>query len=302
MGLPIVSVITPVYNGADYIEECMQSVASTLAGGKFELEHVVVDDGSQDESRKIIEGLIRLPNGSNSYRCRTVHMPHSGKPSVARNVGIHMCSGQYIFCLDHDDILLQNTLRYLLEHLVAANAEIVYGDFLRSDAGMSYVAGKDYCGKNYEDARSALFDLFKGEHFYQHSLMFTKRLWELVGGYDERITFGEDFDLCVRFILAGHIPIHAPITTHLHRNHPNGLTAVYVDRTICPIWLEEHRAHYFKHQGVLRGYLTSHEIAEIRRRLRISAHTLEVSHPSRSDAELLFSKSKTRTVVGENPD
>jgi hypothetical protein len=120
--------------------------------------------------------------------------------------------------------------------------------------------------------------------------MFSKQLWQQVGGYDEAITFGEDFDLCVRFILAGHIPAHLPITTHFHRNHEKSMTACYVDRSVCPVWLAEHRAHYFKYLKILPRHLMPDVIDEIKNVLRITADTPLSSPPSREFAMTLTAR------------
>lgn len=294
---PLISVITPVYNGADYVAECMASVARSRTSKHVTVEHILVDDGSTDGTIAAIERAAACY----TYPHRLLRIPHAGKPAHVRNRGIEAARGKYIFCLDHDDALLHNTLQYLAEALEASMqasmTEIVYGDFLRCDGNMSYIVGADYCGRNYADVHEALYSLFKGEHFYQHSFMFSKRLWQQVGGYDEAITFGEDFDLCVRLILGGHIPAHLPITTHLHRNHANSMTACYLDKSVCPVWLAEHRAHYFKHSGALRRYLTTDEIAEIRKTVQITANMQANDPPSRELASALAARTNSLSHI-----
>lgn len=219
----------------------------------------------------LLTGPSPPPPPTSTYEGRLVRIPHSGKPAYARNRGIEAAKGKYIFCLDHDDILLQNTLRNLTSHLETTTAsEIAYGDFLRCDSAMIYEIGCDYYGWPHPNGRAALYSIFKGDHFYQHSFMFTKRLWHQVGGYDEAITYGEDLDLCIRFILAGHLPIHLPITTHMHRNHGKNLTACYEYRSV---WLAERQAHYRKYMHQLPLHLTPDQISDIQDALQIAAST-----------------------------
>lgn len=286
-----ISVITPVYNGAMHIGQAMQSVACSLIDKDIVVEHILIDDGSTDETGVVIEKARSLLIDT-AYNCRLLRTAHSGKPAAARNYGIEAARGEFIFCLDHDDVLLQNTLRHLIVYLESGSDEVVYGDFLRCDGAMSYVIGDDYCGKDYCDASAALLSLFLGEHFFQHSLMFTKRLWNEVGGYDKIITFGEDFDLCVRFILAGHVPLHVPVTTHLHRNHADGMTACYLDRSVCPVWLAEHRAHYWKHAQALTRHLSECELSDVMRVLQIEPDTPISGPPSRETATALAATMK----------
>lgn len=269
MTIPLVSVITPVYNGAEYIAACIDSVAHSVTCGRIAIEHIIIDDGSTDGTVAAIDRAIAAP--PSTYEGRLVRIPHSGKPAYARNRGIEAAKGKYIFCLDHDDILLQNTLRNLTSHLETTTAsEIAYGDFLRCDSAMIYEIGCDYYGWPHPNGRAALYSIFKGDHFYQHSFMFTKRLWHQVGGYDEAITYGEDLDLCIRFILAGHLPIHLPITTHMHREHGKNLTACYEYRSV---WLAERQAHYRKYMHQLPLHLTPDQISDIQDALQITAST-----------------------------
>ena len=192
MTVPRVSVVTPVYNGADYIAACIASVAASVTCGRIAVEHIIIDDGSTDGTVAAINRAGAALPPPRSYEGRLVRLSdNSGKPAYGRNRGIEAAKGKYIFCLDHDDILLQNTLRYLASHLETNASEIAYGDFLRCDSAMVYEIGRDYYGWHHPNGRAALYSIFKGDHFYQHSFMFTKRLWHQVGGYDEALTYGE---------------------------------------------------------------------------------------------------------------
>jgi len=273
MTLPRVSVITPVYNGAAYIAACIASVAASVTCGRIAVEHIIIDDGSTDGTVAAIGQAVAALPPPRTYEGRLLRFRHFGKPAYARNRGIEAAKGKYIFCLDHDDILLQNTLRYLASHLETTASEIAYGDFLRCDSAMVYEIGRDYYGWPHPNGRAALYSIFKGDHFYQHSFMFTKRLWHQVGGYDEAITYGEDLDLCIRFILAGHLPSHLPITTHIHRNHGKNLTASYAHRSV---WLAERQAHYHKYMHQLLLHLTPDQMSDIQDALQITAST----HPN----------------------
>ena len=270
MTVPRVSVITPVYNGADHIAACIASVAASVTCGRIAVEHIIIDDGSTDGTVAAIDRAVTALPPPRTYEGRLLRFRHSGKPAYCRNRGIEAAKGKYIFCLDHDDILVQNTLRYLASHLETTASEIAYGDFLRCDSTMVYEIGRDYYGWPHPNGRAALYSIFNGDHFYQHSFMFTKRLWHQVGGYDEAITYGEDLDLCTRFILAGHLPIHLPITTHIHRNHGKNLTACYAHRSV---WLAEKQALYHKYMHQLPLHLTPDQISDIQDALQITAST-----------------------------
>lgn len=271
MSIPLVSVITPVYNGADHIAACIDSVARSVTCGRIAVEHIIIDDGSTDGTVAAIVRAIAVLRPPWTYESRLVRIRHSGIPASVRNRGIEAANGKYIFCLDHDDILLQNSLRYLASHLETTASEVAYGDFLRCDSTMAYEIGGDYYGWPHPNGRDALYSIFKGDHFYQHSFLFTKRLWHQVGAYDEAITYGEDLDLCIRFILADHLPSHLPITTHIHRNHGTNLTACYEHSS--SVWLAERRAHYRKYMHQLPQHLSPDQISDIQDALQITVST-----------------------------
>lgn len=102
---PLVSVIIPVYNCAEYIGECIDSIA----GQSYDnIEIIVVNDGSKDESEKIIK------NKKKKYRNILYYKQRNKGVSVARNLGINKAKGEYITFVDADDL----AGKYLVERLV----------------------------------------------------------------------------------------------------------------------------------------------------------------------------------------
>jgi glycosyltransferase involved in cell wall biosynthesis len=90
--LPKVSIIIPVYNGEDFLSQAINSV---LAQTYQNIEVIVVDDGSTDGTRQIIE--------SYGKKIIAIHKSNGGVAS-ALNVGIQHATGEYIAWLSHDDI------------------------------------------------------------------------------------------------------------------------------------------------------------------------------------------------------
>ena len=106
---PIVSVIVPVYDSKQYLQECVQSV---LAQSFVRFELLLIDDGSSDGSRAICEGMRKA-----DARVRYLQKEHRGV-AAARNAGIKAAKGTYLFFLDSDDVIhpqLLETLFQLLE-------------------------------------------------------------------------------------------------------------------------------------------------------------------------------------------
>lgn len=90
------SVIIPVYNTKEYLDECIQSVLSQT---QKETEIIIVDDGSTDGSREIIEEY------ENEYENIIAIYQSNQKLGAARNVGVKVASGKYIYFLDSDDYI-----------------------------------------------------------------------------------------------------------------------------------------------------------------------------------------------------
>ncbi len=92
----LVSVVIPLYNTEKYIEETMQSILDQTYKN---IEIVIVDDGSKDQSPSIVKNLAEKYPGQVKY----VHQKNQGV-SVARNTGIENASGEYVAFLDSDDL------------------------------------------------------------------------------------------------------------------------------------------------------------------------------------------------------
>lgn len=89
-----ISVIIPVYNSEKYIERCLKSVVNQ---SYKDLEIILIDDGSTDNSSLICKKWEKLDNRVKYFR------KENGGPSTARNYGLKHVSGDYIHFLDSDD-------------------------------------------------------------------------------------------------------------------------------------------------------------------------------------------------------
>mgnify|MGYP005748391139 CR=1 FL=1 len=124
---PLVSVIIPVYNGANYIAE---SIASILQQDYQALEVIVIDDGSTDTTAEIVQNIA---DPRVIYKCQQ----NSGS-AVARNLGIRLARGDFIAFNDSDDLWaphrLQQQVNYLLQH---PDCQAVCGRFKSVDISYS---------------------------------------------------------------------------------------------------------------------------------------------------------------------
>jgi glycosyltransferase involved in cell wall biosynthesis len=139
----LVSVIIPSYNRASFIDRAVQSV---LLQTYPYLEVIVVDDGSKDGTRSVLEQL-----GKTDSRIRCLSHDSNKGAQVARNTGIREARGEWISFLDSDDYWLPQSLELRLRvaeqqqiKVVHSDCEIVREDGIRKPFGVLPLAGRVY--------------------------------------------------------------------------------------------------------------------------------------------------------------
>ena len=121
----MISIIIPLYNKEKCIEKTIKSVIDQTYR---DLEVLIVDDGSTDKSKMIV-------NSIHDKRIRYVYKENGGVSS-ARNLGVKMVKSDWILFLDADDFLLPNALDSAVRTINSyPNAEIIVGGFLVNDNG-----------------------------------------------------------------------------------------------------------------------------------------------------------------------
>jgi len=113
------SVIIPMYNTANYIEECLNSV---LQQSQKDIEIIIVDDGSTDNGLEIVTQYV------NYYSNIRVISQSNQKPGAARNHGLQEAMGEYIYFLDSDDYINTITFELCYNKCKAANLDFILFD------------------------------------------------------------------------------------------------------------------------------------------------------------------------------
>ena len=104
----MISVIVPVYNAEEYLEECLESIKNQTYTN---IEVILVNDGSSDGSKEICEQYCEKDN-----RFKLVNQENQGQ-SVARNLGVAESVGEFIMFVDSDDVINKNVLEVLLPYM-----------------------------------------------------------------------------------------------------------------------------------------------------------------------------------------
>lgn len=138
-----VSIIVPVYNSEKYIEKTLNSVLSQTYEN---IEIIVVDDGSTDNSREIVEKIAQTDTRLRYFKIK------NGGPGNARNVGMSKATGEYIGFCDGDDIIKPEMYERLVSYIEKANADIAFCDiFTERDNccfGFPWEDGKAFYGED----------------------------------------------------------------------------------------------------------------------------------------------------------
>lgn len=119
--MPLVSIVTPVYNAARWLPETLATVkAQTFT----DWEHLLVDDGSSDGSAKIVQQAAH-----SDPRIRLLRAPRNAGPSAARNIALDAARGRFIAFLDADDLWLPEKLARSVEWMTAHAYAFIYHDY-----------------------------------------------------------------------------------------------------------------------------------------------------------------------------
>ena len=118
---PLLSVIVPVYNAEQYIEECIRSIESQ-GFSENELEIICIDDGSKDRSLEILQNIARSDS-----RVKVFNQDNAGV-SAARNRGLELATGDYFEFVDADDKLLPGAMLQVCTRLAENNCTVAQFD------------------------------------------------------------------------------------------------------------------------------------------------------------------------------
>lgn len=148
-----ISVIIPVYNTQDYVEKCVNSI---LNQSLKDIEIILINDGSTDGS------LEKLKKYEKDKRVMIINKKNEGV-SVARNIGLEKAIGEYIYFIDADDYLQNNTvLEKIYLNSKNNNLDILIFDYYRESKGKKeYIRNFDLKNDKFLEKNQVLMDLMK---------------------------------------------------------------------------------------------------------------------------------------------
>ena len=214
-GIPVVSIIIPVYNVGPYLRECLESI---LRQSYTDFEVLLVDDGSTDASGSICEDYA-----AKDTRIRVFHQDNQGVSS-ARNLALNHVQGRYVLFLDADDFWYVDTcLETLVNEALRTDADIVRGEYKTVDEqGNDLFARKINRRKMkqaYRPVSSVTFlkDVTQGEFFLWLSLIKTDKVSQI--RFRKGQVFLEDMDFYTRLMLQPLKCVFVPCRFYAYRKY-----------------------------------------------------------------------------------
>jgi glycosyltransferase involved in cell wall biosynthesis len=199
----MISIIIPNYNGARFLRE---AIDSALSPEGVEVEVIVVDDGSTDDSREVIE--------SYGGRIRSIFQENLGA-CAARNAGLALTSAAYVLFLDSDDKLFLGVLKRMLHQLDAlADKCALYGDA----CWMQRENLLQHDTTQLPDELVAVAGLI-GQNILTGRVLHRTANVRAVGGFDAKLPRGQEFDLHFRLALNKVEFVHFPADVLYYRVH-----------------------------------------------------------------------------------
>tara|TARA_B100000003_G_C10916616_1_gene365504 strand:- start:200 stop:1207 length:1008 start_codon:yes stop_codon:yes gene_type:complete len=185
---PKISVLMPVYNGEQFLDKSINSILNQTFNN---FEYIIINDGSTDDSLKIIESY-------EDSRIKIINFSKNMGISAALNNGLNVAKGDYIARQDQDDISHPERFMLQVEYLKNNDVDLVDANFIFIDENDKYI--QDY-EKRYFTPEETLSHLF----FYElvHASIMCKRLIFTKYNIQYRKRPTEDYDLFIRLAKAG---------------------------------------------------------------------------------------------------
>jgi glycosyltransferase involved in cell wall biosynthesis len=208
--LPLVSVVIPTFNRSRFIAE---ATASALNQTYHNVEVIVVDDGSTDNTRDLLHARF-----SSDARFRYVYQNNQER-SRARNHGIRVARGDYIAFLDSDDTWYPRKIE-LQVNLMLENEDVVmcvtwwdlFGEGVQRQI-IPYPTEADIAGGQFEQL------MIQTNRIGSATPLVRKAIFSEVGVFNPKLVIVEDYELWTRIALAGPVALVAEVLAS-HRVHP----------------------------------------------------------------------------------
>ncbi len=196
---PLVSIIVPAHNHAEYVSDCISSI---LDQDYANIDLIVINDGSTDDTGKIIEALLK----KHPFGFRYITKANKGLIK-ALNQGIKLAHGEYICEIASDDMLLPGSIKKRVEYLRRhPGIDVVFADAYIIDNNIKTNIRLRVKKKSYSSSEHSVKDLIEGRaKIFFPSGMFRKSIFQKLDGFDEDFQYSEDVTIWYQLALYAQI-------------------------------------------------------------------------------------------------
>lgn len=217
MSEQLVSVIMPAYNAGKFIDESIRSVIAQSFTG---WELIVVDDGSVDNTKQIVEQFCDADS-----RIKYFYQPN-GKQGKARNKGIAQSRGKYIAFLDADDVWLPQKLEVQLKEIEEKNVDLVFAECIMFSDTVDASKKLMQSGKGYFSGEDGVKDFLLNNRIPIPSVLMKADILRQMNGFSENPFLAEDYHLWLRLLMNGKIFFGSNQILAGYREHADSSTAL----------------------------------------------------------------------------
>lgn len=218
-----VSIIIPVYNCEDYLDECLKSV---LRQTEKRIEIILINDGSTDNSKSIIEKYVKLDE-----RIILVNQQNSGV-SVARNNGINNAKGKYIMFIDSDDWIEECTIERMLHYASQYSVKYVRIACMKEmiDIGRKKISDIIFDDVTYidrEDFKYKIFDAFVETYSLNSPCLFIIERTYIIDNnisFNQNSFYAEDFSFNIEIFKKLESAVFLPYPYYHYVNNLQSIT------------------------------------------------------------------------------
>ena len=218
-GIPV-TVIIPSFNMGKFIG---QSITSVLTGEFEDVEVLVVDDGSTDHTRVVVDTFINPQSKKHDARVRYIYKKNGGKPS-ALNEGLKHAKGSFITVLDADDELTPDSLKVRFDRIreLQSRPEIVIGGFEVFDKDQTLGRRNQPTITDPKMLKERFYMSFKTPFHFNACLM-TRELVDRVGPFDTELNRCQDVDYAMRCLHHTNAVSFADAIVYRYRKHRSSI-------------------------------------------------------------------------------
>ena len=254
----VLSIIVPAYNVQDYVYESLESLL--YIKDDSDIEVIIINDGSTDQTLEIIKSFIKKHSCLNFRVIDQINIGLSG----ARNSGLKVANGEYIFFMDSDDIIHCDGLFEMLKRAQQTKPDIIVGNYYEfTDLGKNKIYRNDKT--NFEkplitlderleilftiDISFAVWNkLYKCEFLMEKNLVFRERIWF------------EDLDFVFRAFYEAHKIEKIQDCVYGYRQRPNSIMTLVVPKILDKMKIMDSLSVFLKDKGTFEHYKVQYNI------------------------------------------